>query len=74
MTGKLITVAEAARQLRVSRSTVWRWCRDGTITSAFKIGRTWRIHQREIEEIISQNLLQDETPQAATEVSAFAGE
>jgi excisionase family DNA binding protein len=49
---KLLTVQEAAEHLRVSRSTIWRWCRDGTLSSAFKIGRNWRIHRSEVEEIL----------------------
>lgn len=63
MIRKLLTVQEAADYLRVSRSTIWRWCQDGTFTSAFKIGRTWRIHRWEVEEIISapQNIIT--TPQ-----------
>lgn len=48
----VLTVQEAARVLRVSRSTIWRWCKDGTLTSAFKIGRNWRIHRTEVEKII----------------------
>lgn len=52
----LMTVQEAADRLRVSRSTIWRWCRDGTLSSAFKIGRTWRIHRSEVEQIVGQPL------------------
>ncbi len=52
----IITVEEAATALRVSRSTVWRWCQDGTFVSAFKIGRNWRIRRTELETIIEQNL------------------
>ena len=54
MDKKIITVQEAAERLRVSRSTIWRWCRNGTLSSAFKIGRTWRIYQAEVEGIIGQ--------------------
>ena len=49
---EILTVQEAARMLRVSRSTVWRWCKDGTLHSAFKIGRNWRVHRSELERII----------------------
>jgi excisionase family DNA binding protein len=56
----ILTVPETAECLRVSRSTVWRWCRDGTLSSAFKIGRNWRIHRSEIEEIIEQSLVQND--------------
>jgi excisionase family DNA binding protein len=52
----LLTVEEAAALLRVSRSTVWRWCKEGTLKSAFKIGHTWRIPADEIEDLIRRNL------------------
>ncbi|HMR62670.1 MAG TPA: helix-turn-helix domain-containing protein [Anaerolineae bacterium] len=52
----LLTVEEAADMLRVSRSTVWRWCKEGTLKSAFKIGHTWRIPQEEIEDLMRRNL------------------
>ena len=48
----LLTVQEVANLLRVSRSTVWRWCRDGTLTSAVKVGRNWRIHKQELEKVM----------------------
>ena len=51
----LLTVDEAASILRVSRSTVWRWCKEGTLKSAFKIGHTWRIPEDEIEGLLRQN-------------------
>lgn len=51
-----MTVQEAAANLRVSRSTIWRWCRDGTFSTAFKVGRNWRIHRVEVDEIIGQKL------------------
>ncbi|HMQ56457.1 MAG TPA: helix-turn-helix domain-containing protein [Anaerolineae bacterium] len=50
----LMTVLEAATRLRVSRSTVWRWCREGRFDSAFQIGRTWRIHRGEVDQIVGQ--------------------
>ena len=39
---ELLTVAEAAAYLRVSRATLWRWCQEGRLP-ALKIGREWRI-------------------------------
>jgi len=56
MNKKLLTVPEVAEHLRVSRSTVWRWCKDGTLTTAFKVGRNWRIHRVEVEQFIDQGL------------------
>ena len=39
---ELLTVAEAAACLRVSRATLWRWCQEGRVP-ALKIGHEWRI-------------------------------
>lgn len=47
----ILTVQEVAEALRVSRSTVWRWCRDGTFSSAFRIRRNWKIRRSEIDEL-----------------------
>ncbi len=43
----LLTVQEVADYLRVSRVTVWRWCKHGVIP-AFRIGRTWRINRADL--------------------------
>ena len=67
---KLLTVQEAAADLRVSRSTIWRWCRDGTLSSAFKIGRNWRIHRSEVERIMGQKLVENKVAGNMTEVKA----
>ena len=39
----LLTVAEAAAYLRVSRATLWRWCQEGRVPGC-KIGHEWRIN------------------------------
>ena len=41
--GKLVTVEEAAESLRVSKETVRRWLREGSVPGAMKVGRQWRI-------------------------------
>ena len=70
MSNQLLTVQETADKLRVSRSTVWRWCKDGTIPSAFKLGRTWRISSAEEEKIINGNGIH---PQALEKARAENG-
>lgn len=45
----LLTVAEVATYLRVSKSTVWRWCSSGRL-NAFRIGRSWRVKRSDLEE------------------------
>jgi len=44
---ELLTVAEVAAHLRLSRVTVWRWCQRGVIPS-FRIGRNWRIQREDL--------------------------
>jgi excisionase family DNA binding protein len=39
---ELLTAAEAAAYLRVSRATLWRWCQEGRVQGC-KIGHEWRI-------------------------------
>jgi excisionase family DNA binding protein len=47
---KLMTAQEAADYFRVSRVTVWRWCKEGRIP-AFRIGRSWRIRRDKLEDL-----------------------
>lgn len=47
---ELLTVTEVAEYLRVSRTTVWRWCQRGVIP-AFQIGRSWRIHSADLRDL-----------------------
>jgi excisionase family DNA binding protein len=42
-----LTVAEVARYLRVSETTVWRWCTSGKLP-AFRIGRSWRVRRGDL--------------------------
>jgi excisionase family DNA binding protein len=39
---ELLTPEEAARYLKTTRNTIYRWCRDGKL-SALKVGGMWRI-------------------------------
>jgi len=51
---EILTVREVAAYLKLSRTTIWRWCHDGRLR-AFKVGRGWRIHRSEVERIVGQN-------------------
>ncbi|MCX6031742.1 MAG: helix-turn-helix domain-containing protein [Chloroflexi bacterium] len=51
----LLTVQEAAEYLRVSRATIWRWCRTKKVR-AIQIGREWRIVNADLLQI------QEDTP------------
>lgn len=48
-----LTVQEVADYLKVSRTTVWRWCNQGLLP-AFKIGRGWRVRRGELEKVMTQ--------------------
>ena len=48
----LLTVAEAAAYLRVSRATLWRWCQEGRIP-ALKIGHEWRVVNPALQRLVA---------------------
>jgi excisionase family DNA binding protein len=50
---EILTVQEVADYLRVSRSTVWRWCKQGKL-NAFKAGSGWRVQRSELEKLFRQ--------------------
>ncbi len=52
---EILTVEEMAQYLKVSRSTVWRWCNEGKVP-AFKVGRGWRVHRAQLEQIMGQKI------------------
>ncbi|MBE7467664.1 MAG: helix-turn-helix domain-containing protein [Anaerolineales bacterium] len=52
---EVFTVQEVADYLKVSRSTVWRWCNEGKLV-AFKAGRGWRVRQWDLEKMLEQEL------------------
>lgn len=51
---EILTVQEVADYLRLSRTTVWRWCNEGKLP-AFKVGRGWRVSRSEVEKIIGKS-------------------
>ena len=52
---EILTIQEATEYLRLSQSTIYRWCKRGAL-KAFEVGRGWRIHWSEIERIMEQGL------------------
>jgi excisionase family DNA binding protein len=50
---EILTVQEVARYLKLSQTTIWRWCNGGKLP-AFKAGHGWRIHRSDLEEIVGQ--------------------
>ena len=51
---EILTVQEVANYLKVSRTTVWRWCNQGKLP-AFKIGRGWRVRWGEVEKALVES-------------------
>ena len=56
---EVLTVNEIAGYLRVSETTVWRWCNTGKLP-AFRIGRSWRIRRADLEQHIKQSVAEPE--------------
>ena len=52
---EILTVQKVASYLRLSRTTVWRWCNDGKLP-AFKVGRGWRIPRSEVQKMLAGSL------------------
>jgi len=52
---EILTVQEVAAYLKLSRTTVWRWCSEGKL-QAFKVGRGWRIHRAEVERLVGREV------------------
>ncbi|HEV8574101.1 MAG TPA: helix-turn-helix domain-containing protein [Dehalococcoidia bacterium] len=50
--GEYITASEAARDLRVSRTTIWRWVREGRLAAYHVGGRTLRIRRDDVQKAL----------------------
>jgi excisionase family DNA binding protein len=56
MTGRFLTVAEVARQLRVSNMTVYRLIKSGNL-GAVRVGRGYRIPDGDLRKYLSQRYM-----------------
>ena len=52
---RLLTPAEVAEYLRISRRTVVRWVREGRLR-AIRVGRQWRIPAEEVQRVVQKGL------------------
>lgn len=50
---RLLTVNETAKILRLNSETVARYIREGKI-SAVKLGRVWRVEEKDLEKFIRE--------------------
>ena len=48
---ELLTIKEVADYLRLSKTTVWRWCKSGELP-AFKVGRGWRVRKCDVDKMM----------------------
>lgn len=51
MDDQTLTVEQVAKDLKLSKATVWAWCKRGILRGAYKMpgSRKWLISQREYE-------------------------
>lgn len=50
----LLGAEEVARLVGVKESTVWRWCREGTLP-ALKVGKHWRVRRSALEDFLRKS-------------------
>lgn len=55
--GELLSVEEMTRILKVSKTTIQRWCRDQKIPAA-KIGKAYRIRKDDLERWYEEKLVE----------------
>lgn len=55
-TSAFLTPDEVAALLRVDVKTVRRWCADGQVSHALKVGREWRIPRVGLEQFLGRTL------------------
>ena len=48
---ELLSAEDVAQMVGVKESTVWRWCREGTL-SCLKVGKHWRVRPQALEEFL----------------------
>jgi excisionase family DNA binding protein len=51
---ELLGAEEVAGLVGVKESTVWRWCREGTLP-CLKVGKHWRVRREALEDFLSEN-------------------
>lgn len=56
---EILTIKEVSDYLKLSRTTVWRWCKTGKIP-AFKVGRSWRVRKAEVEKFLEYSTITDD--------------
>ena len=57
LSDSLLTVAEVAAVLRVSRMTVYSWIRDGRLPASRLAGTTLRVRARDFDQFLDEGAL-----------------
>jgi len=52
---KIYGVEELAKFFRVSKKTIWEWCKRGKLP-AFKIGKEWKVRVSDLNRIINRKI------------------
>jgi len=58
-----VTPAELAYALVVSSETIRRWCKEGRIRGAKKMGNQWRIPLKEAKRVMEEGISMDDDPE-----------
>lgn len=67
----LVGIAEAARLLRLSPSSMWRRVRDGLIR-AWRAGQRWKVSRAEVLELLTANRVRPEVQARADRAAELA--
>jgi excisionase family DNA binding protein len=59
-TSDFISASEVAKKLNIGHLAVLRWCREG-LMPGYKIGKLWRIKQKDLEEFIKKGFNEKST-------------
>ena len=51
---ELLSAEDVARLMGVKETTVWRWCREGTLP-CLKVGKHWRVRREALEDFLRQS-------------------
>ena len=51
---ELLSAEDVAELLEVKESTVWRWCREGTLPG-LKVGRHWRVRREALDDFLRRS-------------------
>ncbi len=69
---KILTTKQIAVRLQVTKATVWRLCRNGTLPAA-KIGKFYRMYDDDLEQFIKSRIKKQAEEPEISDYSSYAG-